>query len=89
MRSSHLWQSHFWGYSEQLRIQGNAPSFNLVYDYHECGICKIYKGERCFKLAKYLCRLDFIMADMMGVKLVRTKTIADGGDRCGFRYGLK
>lgn len=67
----------------------NAPSFNFGYDYYECGICKICNDEGCFKLAKYLCRLDFIMADMMGVKLVRTKTIADGGDRCDFRYGLK
>ena len=63
--------------------------YDLGYDYHECGICKICRDEGCFEIAKYLCRLDFIMVDMMGVKLVRTKTIADGGDFCDFRYSLK
>jgi hypothetical protein len=66
-----------------------CDKFDLGYDYHECGICKICRDEGCFEIAKYLCRLDFIMADMMGVKLVRTKTIADGGDFCDFRYSLK
>ncbi len=66
-----------------------CDEYDLGYDYHECGICKICRDEGCFEIAKYLCRLDFIMADMMGVELVRTKTIADGGDFCDFRYSLK
>ncbi|MBR1863220.1 MAG: L-2-amino-thiazoline-4-carboxylic acid hydrolase [Ruminococcus sp.] len=66
-----------------------CEEYDLGYDYHECGICKICRDEGCFELAKYLCRLDFIMADMMGADLVRTKTIAEGGDMCDFRYSLK
>lgn len=66
-----------------------CAEYDLGYDYHECGICKICRDEGCFELAKYLCRLDYIIADMMGAKLVRTQTLADGGDHCNFRYSLK
>ena len=66
-----------------------CEAYNLGYDYHECGICKICRDEGCFELAKYLCRLDYIIADMMGAKLVRTQTLAEGGDHCDFRYSLK
>ena len=66
-----------------------CAEYDLGYDYHECGICKICKDEGCFELAKYLCRLDYVIADMMDAKLVRTKTIAEGSDMCDFRYSLK
>ena len=66
-----------------------CAEYDLGYDYHECGICKICRDEGCFELAKYLCGLDYIIADMMGAELVRTKTLAGGGDLCDFRYSLK
>lgn len=66
-----------------------CEEYELGYDYHECGICKICKDEGCFELAKYLCQLDFMMADLMNAKLVRTQTIAEGADYCDFRYSLK
>ena len=66
-----------------------CEAYDLGYDYHACGICKICRDEGCFELAKYLCRLDFLIADMMGAKLVRTQTLAEGGDYCDFRYSLK
>lgn len=62
---------------------------DLGYDYYECGICKICKDEGCPELAKHLCKLDFMMADLMNAKLVRTKTLAEGADYCDFRYSLK
>ncbi|MBP3271489.1 MAG: L-2-amino-thiazoline-4-carboxylic acid hydrolase [Ruminococcus sp.] len=66
-----------------------CAEYDLGYDYHECGICKICRDEGCFELAKYLCRLDYVMADMMGAELVRTKTLANGDDVCDFRYSVK
>lgn len=59
---------------------------DLGYDYHECGIVKLCKDEGCPELAKYLCRLDFVLADIMGMTLKRTGTLAEGYDRCDFRY---
>lgn len=66
-------------------IKGNGD-FELGYDYEECGVCKLCRDEGCFELAKYLCRLDFLMAEIMGMKLERTKTLAEGAQRCDFRY---
>ena len=66
-----------------------CAEYDLGYDYHECGICKLCRDEGCFELAKYLCKLDYVIADMMNVKLARTTTLADGGDKCDFRYSLK
>lgn len=63
-----------------------TDDFELGYDYHECGICKLCRDEGCPELAKYLCRLDFVMADIMGMKLERTMTIAEGHSKCDFRY---
>lgn len=54
--------------------------------YHKCKLCR---DEGCFELAKYLCRLDFVLADLMDLELARTTTIAEGGGRCDFRYRRK
>lgn len=69
-------------------LEGNEE-YDLGYDYHECGVCKLCRDEGCPELAKYLCQLDFVLADMMDMKLVRTKTIAEGGDFCDFRYSRR
>ncbi len=29
-----------------------------------------------------MCRLDFVIADIMGMKFVRTKTLAEGAELC-------
>ena len=59
------------------------------FDYKECGVCKLCKDEGCFELAKYLCRLDFLIVEVIGIKLDRTKTLAEGGDLCDFRFRKK
>jgi hypothetical protein len=30
----------------------------------------------------YACRIDYLMANLMGLQFVRTKTLADGDDCC-------
>lgn len=69
-------------------LPGN-DEYDLGYDYHECGICKLCQDEGCPKLAAYLCRMDFVIADIMDMKLERTKTIANGDPYCDFRYSKK
>ena len=66
-------------------LPGNE-SYDLGYDYHECGICKLCQDEGCPDLAAYLCRMDYVLADIMHMKLVRTGTIAEGAAFCDFRY---
>lgn len=68
-------------------LEGGAnDDFELGYDYHTCGICSLCRDEGCFELAKYLCRMDYVLADMMHMRLVRTQTIAEGATCCDFRY---
>ena len=69
-------------------LPGNGE-YDLGYDYHECGACKLCKDEGCPELAAYICKMDFVLADMMNMKLVRTGTIAEGAPYCDFRYSRK
>lgn len=63
--------------------------YDLGYDYLECGICKLCRDEGCPELAKYLCKLDYLIAEVMGLRLERTTTLADGGEKCDFRFSRK
>lgn len=58
----------------------------LAFDFTECGICKLCRDEECFELAHYLCKLDFMMAELVGLRLERSCTLADGDAKCDFRY---
>lgn len=69
-------------------LEGNQD-FDLGYNYLQCGICKLCKDEGGLEIAKYICKLDYVLADMMGMKLERTTTIAEGGKCCDFRYSRK
>ena len=76
-------QSHLKKYRNDWVVDiiegGPQDDFVLGYDYHTCGICNLCRDEGCFELAKYLCRMDYVLADMMGMKLTRTQTLAEGG----------
>lgn len=63
--------------------------FEFGFDYHECGVCKLCADEGCPEYAKYLCRLDFMTSEMMGIKLRRTMTLAEGFEKCDFRFSRK
>ena len=53
------------------------------------GRASFVRDEGCPELAAYICRMDFVLADMMNMKLVRTGTIAEGASYCDFRYSRK
>ncbi len=69
-------------------LPGNG-TYDLGYDYRECGICKLCRDEGCPEFAKYLCRLDYLFAEVMGLHLERTTTLAEGGEKCDFRFSRK
>lgn len=72
-----------------VEVLPGGKTFDLGYDYLECGICKRCRDEGCPELTRYLCRMDFVLAELMGMELMRTTTIAEGGERCDFRYRRK
>lgn len=53
------------------------------------GRASFARTRGCPELAAYICRMDFVLADMMNMKLVRTGTIAEGASYCDFRYSRK
>ena len=66
-------------------IEGDGQNFDFGLDYTECGLLKYLEREGAPELAPYLCWTDYPMFGSMGMKLVRTETIAQGGQRCDFR----
>ena len=63
-----------------------CDAYQFGFNYLECGVCKLCRDEKCPELAKYLCSLDYMLVDMMGIKLERTKTLAQGDELCDFRF---
>ena len=61
-------------------------NYDMGLDYTRCGVCEMCKKEGCFEWAKYLCKLDFMLVEMIGIKLDRKGTLAEGADKCDFRF---
>ena len=55
-------------------------------DILECGICKLFARHGFSKYASLLCEVDYITSTRAGLQLVRTGTIANGAERCDFRF---
>lgn len=60
----------------------NVPECKITYT--RCAICEMAKREKTFHLMKYLCWTDYAQQELMGNKLIRTKTIGNGDDICDF-----
>jgi hypothetical protein len=66
-------------------IDGN-DEFDLGMDFTECGIQKLYHKYGADEFTPYLCAMDILMSECGNLGLHRTQTLAEGGDRCDFRY---
>ena len=63
-----------------------TDDYEFGLDYTECGVCKLCRDEGCPELAKYICSLDYMLVEIMGVGLKRTMTLAEGYEKCDFRF---
>jgi hypothetical protein len=70
-------------------VDGDGQEFDFGVDYTECGIVKYFAREGAPELAPYGCWIDDPMSAAMGVRLDRTETIAQGGQRCDFRFSRR
>jgi hypothetical protein len=70
-------------------VDGDGQEFDFGVDYTECGIVKYFAREGAPELAPYGCWIDYPMFAAMGVRLDRTETIAQGGQRCDFRMSRR
>ena len=65
-------------------VPKNGHDFGV--DYTECGIYKFCQEQNAAELMPYLCSVDFIMSERMGLGLERTMTLAEGNPKCDFRF---
>ena len=81
--------------SISLRFPFNAPGYlietvhtdaDVAFDVVRCPIADYFRERRAADLCiASWCNLDYALAELTGDKLVRTKTIVGGDDRCDFR----
>lgn len=67
-------------------LKGDGKGFDWGVDYVECAICKFYKEQGAEEFLPYLCPLDAVMSERTGLGLTRTKTLAEGFNKCDFRF---
>lgn len=52
--------------------------------YRQCGLCALGRQEGLPQLVPYMCAVDTMSFDWMGGQLIRTQTLASGGELCDF-----
>ena len=67
-------------------IRGTSEEFDYGLDITECGICKLYAAFGADKLSRYMCLSDYVVSKAFNRGLVRYKTIAEGAEKCDFRF---
>jgi hypothetical protein len=66
-------------------VEGDGQGFDFGVDYTECGVVKYLAREGAPELAAYGCWIDYPLFAAMHLRLDRTETLAQGGQRCDFR----
>ncbi len=66
-------------------VEGDGEAFDYGYDFSECAVKKYYEAQGATELLPYFCFLDFVTTRAHGQVLLRTTTLAEGGERCNFR----
>ncbi len=66
-------------------VDGDGSDAGMQLDCIECGAVKYLEREGAPELTPFLCWIDYPQFAAMGLRLDRTETIAQGGQRCDFR----
>jgi hypothetical protein len=67
-------------------IEGDGRKFDYGFDYTECAGCKFLNEQNASELAPLMCALDKTVSDTLHWGLTRTMTIAEGFEKCDFRF---
>jgi hypothetical protein len=67
-------------------IEGEGDKFDYGIDYTECAGCKFLHEQNALELAPFMCVLDKTASDILHWGLTRTMTIANGFEKCDFRF---
>lgn len=66
----------------EFTYQWGKDEFYITYT--KCGICKLAEREHMENYLPCLCKMDFPKYELIGGRLIRTKTLASGNDCCNF-----
>jgi hypothetical protein len=67
-------------------VEGDGKDFDYEFDYIECASFKFYQEQGAAELGPYICAIDKVASEMLGWGLRRTMTLAEGGEKCDFRF---
>jgi hypothetical protein len=67
-------------------VAGDGRTFDYGVDYVECGPVKFLMAQGAPELAPYICPMDILNSELLGWGLKRTMTLAEGAERCDFRF---
>ncbi|MGE5415726.1 MAG: L-2-amino-thiazoline-4-carboxylic acid hydrolase [Acidobacteriota bacterium] len=67
-------------------VEGDGRTFDYGIDYTECAGCKFFTQQGVPELSPLMCAIDIAASERFGWGLTRTMTIADGHQKCDFRY---
>ncbi len=67
-------------------VEGDGVAFDFGVDYLQCAPCEFLRTQGAPELAPYVCPSDVPLSEMLGWGLKRTVTLAEGGERCDFRF---
>jgi L-2-amino-thiazoline-4-carboxylic acid hydrolase len=67
-------------------VEGDGLTFDYGVDYTECATVKFLNEQGAAELAPYLCAADILYSQALGWGLQRTTTLAEGAERCDFRF---
>ena len=67
-------------------VEGDGETFDYGVDYLECAPCKFLQQQGAPELTPYLCASDVVYSEMLDWGLIRTQTLAEGADKCDFRF---
>lgn len=70
----------------RVHVAGDGQTFEWGVDYLECGIVKFLHSQGADELAPHLCQLDYALFGALGIELMRTQTLANGDEKCDFRF---
>jgi hypothetical protein len=77
---------HRFGDFQVRFVVGNGEDFDFGVDYLACGIHNFVRAHGGEEFAPYVCMSDIALSDAMDWGLIRTETLADGCQRCNFRF---
>jgi hypothetical protein len=77
---------HSFGDFQVRYVIGNGEDFDFGVDYVACGIHKFVREHGGEAFAPYVCLSDIALSDAMDWGLKRTETLAEGCQRCDFRF---